>query len=157
MLAKLFTLLFILAGVGLLVLGVFRYQEGKASNGWTEVPAKVQSAEMGKTRKKNGGYRYHAHITYMYEVQGVPYTSRQVGLAGQASGSQSMAQKLLKQYAPGTTVKAYHDPARPENAVLIRGIGSSIWVLFVVGIVFVVMGGYFTFRKPAAAAGAGHA
>ncbi|RBP40386.1 uncharacterized protein DUF3592 [Roseimicrobium gellanilyticum] len=144
--AKLFTLIFILAGLGLIVLGVVRFKEGKASNGWTEVPAKVQSAEMGKTRKKSSGYRYHAHITYTYEVQGVPYTGRQVGLAGQGSGSQSHAQKLLKQYAAGSSVKAYYDPARPENAVLIRGVGSSIWVVFVVGTIFVIMGLYLMLR-----------
>lgn len=146
MMAKLFTLLFILAGLGLLVLGVVRFKEGTASNGWTEVPAKVETAEMGKTRKKSSGYRYHAHITYKYEVQGVPYTGRQVGLAGQGSGSESHAKNLLKQYAPGTTVKAYYDPVKPDNAVLIRGVGSSIWVVFVVGAVFLGMGGYLTLR-----------
>jgi uncharacterized membrane protein len=148
MLAKLLTLILILTGLGLVVLGVVRVKEGLASNDWTEVAAKVQSTELAKTRKKSGSYRYHAHITYQYEVQGVPYTGRQVGLAGQGSGSESHAKKLLGQYANGTTVKAYYDPAKPENAVLIRGVGSSVWVLFLVGFVFVVMGGYLTFRKP---------
>jgi hypothetical protein len=148
MLAKLLTLILILTGLGLIVLGVVRVREGLASNAWTEVAAKVQSAELGKTRKKSSSYRYHAHITYQYEVQGVPYTGRQVGLTGQGSGSESHAKKLLGQYTVGSNVKAYYDPSKPENAVLIRGVGSSVWVLFLVGSVFVMMGAYLTFRKP---------
>lgn len=144
--AKIFTLLFILAGLGLLVLGVVRYTEGKASNSWTEVPAKVESADMGRTKNKTAGSRYHAHVTYTYEVKGVSYTSRLVGLAGQESGSESHAQKLLKQYPVGSIVKAYYDPGRPEKAVLIRGVGSSVWVVFVVGVVFLGMGAYLTLR-----------
>ncbi|QIF01471.1 DUF3592 domain-containing protein [Roseimicrobium sp. ORNL1] len=146
MMAKIFTLLFILAGLGLLVLGVVRYREGKASNSWTEVPAKVESADMGRTKNKTAGSRYHAHVTYTYEVQGVSYTSRRVGLAGQESGSENHAQSLLKQYPVGSTVKAYYDPTRPEKAVLIRGVGSSVWTVFVVGLVFLGMGGYLTLR-----------
>jgi hypothetical protein len=146
MMAKIFTLLFILAGLGLLVLGVVRYKEGKASNHWTEVSAKVESSDVGRTKNKTAGYRYHAHVTYTYEVRGVSYTSRRVGLAGQESGSESHAQKLLKQYPVGGTVKAYYDPARPDKAVLIRGIGSSVWVVFVVGLVFLGMGAYLTLR-----------
>lgn len=146
MMAKIFALLFILAGLGLIVLGAVRYREGKASNGWTEVPAKVQSADMGRTKNKTAGSRYHAHITYTYEVQGVSYTSRLVGLAGQESGSESHAQNLLKQYPVGSTVKAYYDPAMPEKAVLIRGVGASVRAVFVVGALFLGMGGYLMLR-----------
>jgi hypothetical protein len=147
MLAKIFALLFIFAGLVLNILGVVRTKEGLRSNEWPEVSARVQSAEVNKTRTKNGRYRHHARISYTYQVQGMDYTSNRVGLAGQGSGSESHANDLVKEYAPGKTVKAYHDPAHPGSAVLIRGVGSSIWLLFIVGVVFIVLGFYIMFSK----------
>lgn len=67
---------------------------------------------------------YGIAISYHYVVDGKPYTSTRLRYAA-SSSSDSWARKTAKRFPAGARVLVYYNPARPGDAVLIRGIESS--------------------------------
>lgn len=113
-------------GVFLIFSGGFRLT--RASGSKTAVEGEVTSCE---TRAGSEVGNREVSLSYQYRALGVPYT----GSATWAT-SRGAARKFESAHPPGTAVRVFHDPLRPETSMLSpsreRG-GAIAMFLFGVG------------------------
>lgn len=102
------------------------------ANAWPVVPGEVtvsrveerSSSDEGRSRRT-----YAAVVEFTYEVGGLSFSSRQIALGLEMSGSRSAADKITARYPLGATVEVHYDPANPSQAALENPTGMS-WLLF---------------------------
>jgi hypothetical protein len=82
--------------------------------------------------------QYRFVIAYDYLVDTRTYEGSQtfLGSTAMAFPHREQAEKLQRRYPPTARVPVYYDPVDPRRAVLERGIHWSIWLLLLVGLVF---------------------
>ncbi|POR57050.1 DUF3592 domain-containing protein [Bosea psychrotolerans] len=101
------------------------------ANAWPVVSGRVtesrveqrSTTEDGRTRTS-----YAPVVEFTYQVRGHSFSSRQIALGMQISGSQGSAEKLVDRYPAGAEVEVHYDPANPSQAALENPTGAS-WIL----------------------------
>jgi Protein of unknown function (DUF3592) len=101
------------------------WQDRQASPGWPWVEGTITKAETKRSVDDPHGEITHAGwllvIRYDYQVNGQRYTGDRVKALPEQFFSEESAQNALKAYGVGQRVKVYHDPAKPQSAVLQPG------------------------------------
>lgn len=87
---------------------------------YVPVDATVISSTVTSYRPSRSGVHYIPKITYEYEVNGTKYQSSELK-AVYVWGDQDWADSIVARYRPRTKCQAFYDPARPEQAILLRG------------------------------------
>jgi len=116
------SVLLLLLAVGLIGYGGYDYiQQSRAVNDAVAVRATVTDAHVDRL-EGGRGIDYRPEVEYTYRYQGETYTSEQVfpGIGRRTYSDRSKAQSVVASYEPGTTARAYVDPATPSDAFLIR-------------------------------------
>ncbi len=118
-LSALAAVLFVGAGIALLLIHLQNLEMAKASVAWLPAEAIVLETdyERGAAGRKlsNGPY-----VTYQYRVSGQGYVSNVFSFSD-SPGSE----ELLERYPKGRSMIAYYNPARPWEATLVKGVGAS--------------------------------
>jgi hypothetical protein len=133
--------------LGLSVMGCFliywswRYSRvARETSGWTPVSATILRA---RAREKEREEEYEPDIAYRYAIGGKEYESSQVSIFYFYGTSLEAARRKAHRYSATQRVVAYVNPADHSQAVLIPGAQPiAALVLFVLGLLFVVVGGY---------------
>jgi hypothetical protein len=142
-----FSLVFVCAGVGLVMWGQNVVAKSKASVDWPTVQGKVRSAEVlretkrdtsSSTRRESTTYR--PDIVYDYEVNGTPYSGNRVGVLHVGSSNPRKAEDVVARYPVGSEVTVFYDPSDPQTAVLEPGVSWFSYMPIVGGTVFVLAG-----------------
>jgi hypothetical protein len=109
--------LFILAGsVFLFVgvrLGIARRRRARESRQWPTAPGRVTRSEIAIETGLDSK-THQARVQYEYVVLGQQYSGRQVS----ESVRRAPMQRVVEQYAPGTSVEVYYDPRQPGSSAL---------------------------------------
>ena len=114
------------------------YHQRKALN-WPSTSCVVQAWDVHSVWV-NVSASYHPIVYYKYRVNGKNYISDKIHL-GQKGGSYKFAEKIASRYFAGQKTKCYHDPEKPERAVLERTIRYEQPILmFLSSVVFYVLG-----------------
>jgi hypothetical protein len=121
---------FSVAGVGLIILGLFTMRETSRSRGWVKVDGRVVTSSVNEFRGK-GGATYRPLVMYSYSVGPVRFMSNRIAFHPVSSGDRRAAATLAAGYPVGRTVQVFYDPQDPEQAVLDRG--NNPWVPIVAG------------------------
>jgi len=100
---------------------------------WPHTDGVIRTANIERETSR----RYHASISYNYEVDHVPYTSTRIAFEVYV-GDKDRAQNLADRYSVGQRVQVFYSPTHPEDAVLEPGIFGGTWTELGVG------GGFFT-------------
>lgn len=142
---RVFPLLFVAVGVGMLVVGVIGLRRAAASTDWPTTQGVIVSSEVERVRRNDPErgftWTYHARISYGYSVGGEPYTGDRVGVGDYGSNTNHHARSVVRQYPVGSHVTVYYDPDRPQIALLEPGVRPMAFVIPGIGVAFVLFGG----------------
>ncbi len=130
----------LLYGLIRIVVGVFEWRKAVASRSWPTVEARVLSTEV-----KNGwggrSVTYVPVVRYEYSIDGRTYTSEKLTVMHKAMMAKAAdAEKYIERFPVGLTVKAYHRPGKPEEAVLQVGDADEAYASFFYGGLSVAIG-----------------
>ena len=123
-----------------LVFGKPILDQAKASEQWPQTPGGVLESELVESRD-DGSTTYGAHVVYRYNLDGGEFESDRIWFGGDYSTSnRSEMFEVVKKYPVGQAVTVFYSPDKPSEAVLMPGAYTSSYVLFAIGMVFLVIG-----------------
>jgi len=115
--------------------------DAKQSENWPTVAGEIVRSRVVNSRNSDGDKMYSAEIEYRYEVDGQEHKSNRVAFGGDGSSSStSMAKKVTRRYPVGKTVDVYYDPDLPADSVLETGTSWSSYMVFGIGMAFLLIG-----------------
>jgi hypothetical protein len=151
-------LMFLLLATGFCYAFYSTWRNDRLLRSWPTVRATVLSCEIVKTtREPVGSARtastrraiWEVQITYRYEVQGKEYTGNR--LSNNPPGAvfwkpeTQLPERLVEirdRYVAGTITDIHYKPSRHGQSYLFFRPTGSLWVLLVVGLGFLVLGGF---------------
>jgi len=141
--------LFFLAGCGSLVMLVwgFLLLDWRANNRYLPNSCVVLdrrlAKQMGDPAPEGGRGRpsYHPEIKIRYEVDGRKYEVWTYDAIFMFYPDQAAQQAIVDSFQVGATYPCWYDPDRPDKAILVRGHAWAPYVLLVVPIGFLLIGG----------------
>jgi|GEM_PF-361349 len=101
------------------------------ANAWPVVPGRVtiSRVEQRAATSDSPNRRSHAAVVeFRYQVGGLGFSSRQIALGLDKSGSRSAADRIVARYPVGAAVEVHYDPTNPSQAALENPTGLS-WIL----------------------------
>jgi len=129
---------FLLAGLGFMMIFAIPAWRSVAALSWTEHDCEVLSSYV---RSHSGdSTTYSIEVSYQYEVGGIKYVSDRYGFVGGSSSGQSSKQKVVDRMPDGAIISCYVDPEDPEEAVIHRG-WSWVYLFSLLPLVFIAIGG----------------
>jgi len=113
----------------------------RRSTEWPSVPGVVQRSKVA-TSTSDGKTMYKADVVYKYQVGDRDYQCSTVAFGGDFSSSDSSwAHAVRDKYPAGSEVEVFYQPEEPANAVLEPGATWKSYMVFGIGMVFLVVGG----------------
>jgi hypothetical protein len=94
-------------------------RQHRVNQTYLPVDARIVSSTVATHRGSKGSVYYVPEITYAYVVDDTNYQSSRLR-AIYVSGDDQWANDIVSAYRPEKTYKAYYNPARPDEAVLIH-------------------------------------
>ena len=138
---------FTVAGIVVTGFGIQYLRQGLDSKNWPETSGIVTAsyAEHQISHRNSAGSSsdsYVARIAYTYTVNGINYTSREIGFGESlyTSKNRDKIETYLKQYPKKMEVTVYYNPANPHKAVLIPGITGGALLITAGGLFFLLVG-----------------
>ncbi len=114
--------------------------DAKASRSWPSVSGVIERSEV-VTSTSNGKTMYGFDVVYRYQVEGRDLTSNNVFFGGNTtSSSSSFAHNVVARYPKGAKVKVFYDPNDPSKAVLEPGTTWQSYLVFGIGLAFLIVG-----------------
>jgi len=114
--------------------------DAKASRDWPSVPGVITRSAVA-TKRSDGKTMYSFDVVYRYQVEGRELTCNSVFFGGNTSSSNSSAAyKVTGRYPEGAEVDVYYEPENPANAVLEPGTRWQSYIVFGIGLVFLIVG-----------------
>ena len=112
----------------------------KASRDWPSVPGVITRSAVA-TKRSDGKTMYSSDVVYRYQVEGRELTCNSVFFGGNTSSSNSSAAyNVTGRYPEGAEVDVYYEPEDPANAVLEPGTRWQSYIVFGLGLVFLIVG-----------------
>ncbi len=139
-------IVFLIVGIGTLVLGFSWYNNAKETEKWPTVEGVVVSATVN-THESDGSTMYKPVITYKYSVNGKEYTSPKLSFSDYSSSNSDYAYETVNKYPKGTKVTVFYNPEKPYKAVLEPGVGLFVYMPLGLGAVFALVG-FLLLLKP---------
>jgi len=142
--SSLLSLVFVAIGAGLIYYARQMSAKAQQSLAWPSTSGAIAHAAVLYQRRGAGddeSATYKADISYRYKVNGIDYSSARIAIVD-FSASQARAQNVVARYPDGATVQVYYNPADHADAVLEPGSGAGNRLLYLIGAVFAVGGGF---------------
>lgn len=115
--------------------------DARASTKWPSVEGVVERSEVATSRDSDNKTMYSADVVYRYSVGDKEFRGSTVSFGGGFSSSSSRhAYAVTKRYPVGRQVPVYYQPEVPANAVLAPGVTWSSFLVFGIGLLFLVVG-----------------
>lgn len=92
---------------------------GSQSEGWPTTVARIESAEVKRTR--NSRSRRKAAIVYRYTAGGRSHTANRIRFGVESGPGGRSASELVSRFPPGSSTRVAYDPGNPARAVLLPG------------------------------------
>ena len=120
-------------------------RRGLRTYAWTRAEGRVVRSGVTRETEATGEGTvdtYRPEVHYRYEAAGAPRTGSAVHADDGGSPSRSRAERWAARYPEGARVEVFYDPARPDRAVLERGVGRGPLALLAWGGLFLLAGLY---------------
>ncbi len=139
----LFFAVFLLLGcVGLAVILVtLVLPEWRANHEFVRHTCTVLDRRVAKDTDGEGASLYRPEIQIEYEIGGQTYRIWTYDISKAYSSGRSGKQAIVNRFEVGREYACWYDPADPNTAVLVRGYTWWVWLLLIVPISFVLIGG----------------
>ena len=142
--SRIFPLIFVAAGAGVVYAGWLGLAKARASTGWPTAPGTVvaSSVERREHSGSKGGksVTYEAAVLYEFPVDGATYNGNRVAYGDYGSSSASHARGIVNRYPKGSAVTVHYRPGSPEECLLEPGVKGQTLVLPGIGLVFLFAG-----------------
>jgi hypothetical protein len=146
--ARIFPLIFIVVGAGVLFFGTRSLFRAKESVSWPVAEGRIQSSGVEYVDCKHGGKgSFIAQIQYSFTVNGEPHSGNKVAF-GDYGASESHAQSIVNRYPKGMRVTVRFLATDPNVCVLEPGIQGQAWLLPGAGLFFTVSGLFLAVQMP---------
>ncbi len=118
-----------------------------AARHWVETSCTIGTSKATRVdrNKYQKSIRYFDYaLTYTFQVDGRTIVGDRRSFAEELRGQSNRFEEIAARYPAGSTRTCYYNPANPREAVLDRGINSTMWpaaiplTLFALGLVFFV-------------------
>lgn len=107
---------------------------------WIATPCTVIRSEVQAHHSTDkSGSTYSIEVSFRYTFAGRSFVSDQYDLLDYASSGYASKQLVVSQLPPGTLTTCYVNPIDPVRAVMVRELGSSLW-LGLIPMVFIIAG-----------------
>jgi hypothetical protein len=134
------SLMLIVPGLAMVLVGLQHAARERASPGWPTTGGVVQSSSIEERRGRGGPTYYYPIVSYRYEVGGITFTGHQISYSPTSYSDPQSAQADANRYPEGSTVQVHYSPGEPWESVLEPGPAEYPWILPVVGGLLVVIG-----------------
>lgn len=131
---------FILLGILFLFLAKRNAKRAEESLAWLSTRGVITSSMLASFDSDDSPTTYQPKVEYEYTVANQPYTGKRIAFGIAGSSSEAAARKVVLQYAIGSAVEVFYNPAKPSDAVLERSAATSNKVFWIMGGVFIVAG-----------------
>lgn len=136
-----FGVFFMLGCIGLaLILVTWIIPEWRVNHEFVESPCLVVDKALGQVNS-DGGTLYRPEIRIRYQIGDQTYFTTTYDIRNAYSSGQENKEALLEAFTKGQEYPCWYDPADPSVAVLTRGYNWWVWLLFVVPVSFILIGG----------------
>lgn len=138
----LFFSVFLIFGVAALTVMLLTiiWPELHANRHFLETRCTVTSKKV-KEQHGNDGVTYRPDVRIEYEVAGRKHRAVTYDAARMYSNSRAKAQSAIDQFQVGKQYVCWYDPMMPDRAVLVRGYSGWIYLLLLVPVSFILIGG----------------
>lgn len=126
--------LFILGGLATAAWGLRLIARARAVRRWPAAEGVIETVEPAGMDDD-----LLPHIVFSYRVDGKIYR-RALELPAGALPSPELAAAWLRDYPAGGRITVYHDPQRPDAALLERGRDAGDWLIFALGVGAALLG-----------------
>jgi len=92
-------------------------------------------------REGKEGMLYRPEVYIEYDVEGKPHFAWAYDIGNAYSTGQEEKEALLERFVPGGQYTCWYDPVDPYVVVLVRGYNWWVWLVFLVPVSFIVIGG----------------
>lgn len=140
-------LVFVAAGVLLLIYGIGLVREARSSGNWPSVLGKVVSAETTVVGHEKNKSIYAPQVVYRYVVEGREHESSRLALVPRNSSSRAQVEAWIAPYVVGSEVKVFYDPANPGEGVLDPKARGSEPAYAIAGVILLGLGAWHFFRR----------
>jgi hypothetical protein len=134
-----------LASVFLVVIIVSMVIPTIGAQRWPSTQCTILTSKV-EQHQGDDGPTYSPEITFEWTVDGEKYQGGQYYIRT-FSGSRSYADSVVDQYKVGSVAECFYDPDDPSNAVLNRDIGWITFLIPLIPIVFLVVGGFIVYSS----------
>jgi len=142
--ARIFPLIFVVAGLIVAFVGVRGLVKAKASVDWPSSLGKIVSSSLESHRSTGNNGRssttYHADILYEFSVEGTTFNGTRVAYGDYGTSNPSRARRIVNRYPKEKSVTVYYMPENPEECLLEPGVKLQAWFLPGLGLVFFTVG-----------------
>jgi len=138
--------IFMISGLVLTYNYTILLYESKASLSWSTCEGIITHHQIERRMTGGRGKSYVSDIfRYDYTIEGEKYTGDRYRIGYLGDPHTGQGRKLVDAHPVGTVVKVYYSPSSPAASVLVPGADSRVYILFVVGVVFILVSTYFVF------------
>jgi hypothetical protein len=107
---------------------------------FVEAKCLVLQTRAGK-QEVNETTTYRPEVQILYEIDGRSFRQWTYDIAGVYSPDRQTQQKLIEGFQVGKEYPCWYDPADPSRVVLVRGYTWSGWLLLLLPLSFIILGG----------------
>jgi len=112
----------------------------RANHEFVETTCVVRGKELGRKQGEDG-LVYRPEIQIEYTIDGRTYVTKTYDVCGTYTSSRADTEAILRKFKVGGEYPCWYDPFDPEKAVLARDYHWSAWLVLLVPITFIVIGG----------------
>jgi len=140
--ALFFAVFFLLGCGGLVALfTTLVVPEWRVNHEFVQHTCTVLGTRIAEKAESDGGTVYRPEIQIEYLINGETYVSWTYDIHNSYSGGRDEKQAILNQFVVGAQYRCWYNPADSKEVVLVRGYNWWVWLLFIVPISFVLIGG----------------
>jgi hypothetical protein len=139
--AVFFGVFFLLGCAGLAtILETLILPQWRANNEFVETTCIVCEKTLAKKQGEDG-FLYRPEVAVEYKVDGKPRRASGYDICGAYASDRDAEQVLLDEFEVGGQYRCWYDPLKPDVVVLVRGYSWWVWLLLMVPISFMLIGG----------------
>ena len=132
----------LLCGLGLLgwLVAAFGIPQWRVSFRFEPAQCTVLKKRVAET-ETDSGPAYRPEVLVRYQVDGRTYETWTYDVSGVYRPDRQACERLLERFTVGGQYRCWYDPAAPQNAVLVRVSNWAVWLVALLPLSFIVVGG----------------
>jgi hypothetical protein len=135
------TLIVILLGIGLFLVGYFQIRKSRRSKSWPSAPGVITASKIDQDRATSSdddSATLFLALEYRFEVNGQSFIGNRQRFDEKRFATTKQAKTALAKFPVGGSVQVFYDPQSPTHCVLERS-NSTGWVFTVIGAAMIVL------------------